>query len=327
MKKFLMLAVISATVFFFSSEAYAAYNIRLSTNRSPQAVVNEVAEQRGFFKEQGVKVKVFAESSGSASLQAVVGGSAEMGVGLHVRVLQGLAKKLPLCVIGMVQYGLTSKIVVPVRDKTSKSLADLKGKRLAVQMGSGTYTAWRILLKYQGLKEKDFVLKNMKTRLIPATFESGSIDVAVAWEPYASIMVSKGLARVLVTNEKWSKLGKIVYPVFLYANCGWVKKNKEATQRFVNAWLKAIKFINSNPEESVDILAKAYKGWGLKVPRAKIKAGIYVADYDKLTVDDDVMNDVNNFAQIMHEIKKIKFIPDFKKALMLEFTNKALSKN
>ena len=327
MKKFLMLIAISVTVFFFTSEAFAAYNVRLSTNRSPQAVVNEVAEQKGFFKEEGVKVQVFAESSGSASLQAVVGGSAEMGVGLHVRVLQGLAKKLPLCVIGMVQYGLTSKIVVPVRDKTSKKMADLKGKRLAVQMGSGTYTAWRILLKYQGLKEKDFVLKNMKTRLIPATFESGSLDVAVAWEPYASIMVSKGLARVLISNTEWSRLGKIVYPGFLYANCNWVKKNREATQRFVNAWIKAIKFINSNREETVDILAKAYKGWGLTIPRAKIKAGIYVADYDKLTIDNDVLNDVNNFAQIMHEIKKIKFVPDFKKALKLEFTNKALAKN
>ena len=29
----------------------------------------------------------------------------------------------------------------------------------------------------------------------------------------------------------------------------------------------------------------------------------------------------------MHEIKKIKFVPDFKKATMLEFTNKALAKN
>jgi len=306
--------------------AEAATNVRLSTNRSTQAVVNEVASQKGFFKEQGLNVKVFAEGSGNASLQAVIGGSADLGVGLHVRVLQVLAKRISLCVIGMVQYGLTSKIVVPIRDKTSKTMADLKGKRLAVQMGSGTYTAWRILLKYQGLKESDFILKNLKTRLIPATFEGGSIDVAVAWEPYASIMVSKGLARVLMTNDEWSKLGKIVYPVFLYAKCDWVKKNRDTTQRFVNAWIKAIRFVNDNHKETTDILAKAYKGWGLKIPRAKIKAGIYTRGYDKLTVDEDVLTDTQNFAQIMYDIKKIKFIPDFKKALMLEFTNKALGK-
>ncbi len=326
MRKIIILAAVLALMLTVTWKADAAYSVRISTNRSTQAVVNEVATQRGFFKEQGLNVKVFAESSGSASLQAVIGGSADIGVGLHVRVLQALAKRIPLCVIGMVQYGLTSKIVVPIRDKTSKTLADLKGKRLAIQMGSGTYTAWRILLKYQGLKEKDFVVKNLKTRLIPATFESGSIDVAVAWEPYASLLVSKGLARVLVTNDEWAKEGKIVYPVFLYANCDWVKENKEATQRFVNAWIKAIKFVNSNHKETIDIMAKAYKGWGLKISRDKVKAGIYTRGYDKLTVDDDVLNDTKNFAQIMYDIKKIKFIPDFKKALMLEFTNKALSK-
>jgi NitT/TauT family transport system substrate-binding protein/sulfonate transport system substrate-binding protein len=323
MRKTVLLAVVFLMVGFVSYAA-GAPDVRLSTNRSTQAIVNEVATQKGFFKEQGIDVKVFAESSGSASLMAVVGGSADMGVGLHSRVLQVLAKGLPLCVIGMVQYGLTSKILVPIRDKTSKTMADLKGKRLAIQVGSGTYVAWRILLKYIGLKEKDFVVKNLKTRMIPATFESGSIDVAVAWEPYASILVSKGLARVLITNDEWSKIGKIVYPVFLYANCNWVKKNKAITQKFVNAWIKAIKFVNTNKKETVDIMARAYKGWGLTIPRDKVKAGIYTRGYDKLTVDDDVMTDTMNFAQTMYDIKKIKFIPDFKKALMLEFTNKAL---
>ncbi|MDP7169170.1 MAG: ABC transporter substrate-binding protein, partial [Nitrospinota bacterium] len=88
----LVCAVVMMMLFSVSLSAYAA-DVRLSTNRSTQAVVNEVASQRGFFKEQGISVKVFAESSGNASLQAVIGGSADMGVGLHVRVMQVLAKR------------------------------------------------------------------------------------------------------------------------------------------------------------------------------------------------------------------------------------------
>ena len=53
-------------------------------------------------------------------------------------------------------------------------------------------------------------------------------------------------------------------------------------------------------------------------------SGTYTRGYDKLTVDDDVLTDTRNFSQIMFDIKKIKFMPDFNKALMLEFTNKAL---
>ncbi|MEE9256519.1 MAG: ABC transporter substrate-binding protein [bacterium] len=323
----LAFAVAVLMTFFLSSSAMAAIKVRLSTNRSTQAVVNEVAEKKGFFKEQGLQVKIFAESSGNASLQAVVGGSADLGVGLHARVIQVLARKISLCIVSMVQYGLTSKILVPVRDKTSKTLADLKGKRLAVQIGSGTYVAWVILMDALGLKESDFIVKNMKTRLIPATFEAGAIDVAVAWEPYASIIVSKGLGRTLVTNDEWAKKGKIVYPVFVYGNCDWVDKNKDTVQRFVNAWIKAIKFVDKNPKETVDIMMRAYKGWGLNIPRDKVEAGVYTRGYDKLTVDEASIKDSENFAKIMYAIKKIKFLPDFRKAIRPEFAKKALEQN
>ena len=83
----------------------------------------------------------------------------------------------------------------------------------------------------------------------------------------------------------------------------------------------------TGPEETVDIMMRAYKGWGLKIPRDKVKAGVYTRGYDKLTFDEDVLTDTDNFAQIMYDIKKIKFLPDFKKHLRPEFTKKALGQN
>lgn len=304
--------------------AVAASNVKLSVNRSTQAVTAEVAAAKGFYKEQGLEVKTFAEDSGSVSLQAVVGGSADLAVGLHVRVIQGLAKQLPLCNVAMVQYGLTSEIVVPVNDKTSKSMTDLKGKRVGVQVGSGTYMAWRILIKAIGLQEKDFIVKHMKTNLIPAAFESRSLEAAVAWEPYSSIMVSKGLGRVLISRDEWSKKGKIVYPVLLFGNCAWVDTNKDTVQRFVNAWVKATRFIDKNRTETLDIMEKAYRSWGLKIPRDKINEGIYTRGYEKLLFDDEVIKDSENFAELMHETKQIKILPDIKKAMRPEFVKKAI---
>lgn len=310
-----------------SIPAHAAEPVKISINRSTQAVVHEIAVRKGFYKEQGVEIKTFAEGSGAVSLQAVVGGSVDLAVGLHTRVIQGLAKNLPLCIISMVQYGLTSKIVVPVKDTTTKTLADLKGKRFAVQIGSGTYAALLILFDSLGLKESDFEIKNMRTRGIPAAFESGSLDAAAAWEPYASIMVSKGLGRVVFDNVQWSKAGNIVYPVFLYGNCEWIEKNKASTQKFVNAWIKAIKFIASDKEETIDLMAAAYKSWGIQIPRDKVAKGIYTQAYDKLAIDEASIKDSHNFAAIMYKTKKIRKLPDITKSFRLEFQNKALAGN
>ncbi|MFC1664661.1 ABC transporter substrate-binding protein [Pseudomonadota bacterium] len=312
-------------VAFTLPSVHAADDVKISINRSVQAVVAEIAEREGFYKEQGLSVKAFAEGSGAVSLQAVVGGSVNLAVGLHARIIQGLAKDLPLCVLGMVQYGLTSKILVPLSDKSSKTIADLKNKRLAVQVGSGTYVSFLILLDALGMKESDFVLKNMKTRGIPAAFESGSIDVAVAWEPYASIMVSKGLGRVVLDNYKWAETGAIVYPAFLYGNCDWIDNNKSTTQKFVNAWIKAIKFIGKEKLKTIDHMVTAYKEWGIKIPRDKVERGVYTQAYDKLAVDEASIKDSEQFASVMYRTKKIKKQPDIRKALRLEFQNKALA--
>ena len=325
MRKFLIAAASVLIVGSTAQTAFSADKLKLSTNRSTQAVVGEVADAKGFYTEQGLEVKTFAEGAGSLSLQAVVAGSVDLAIGLHTRVIQGLARNLPLCIVSMVQYGLTSKILVPVGNTRSRTMADLKGKRLAIQIGSGTYSAWLILLQNIGLEEKDFVVKHMRTRVIPAAFESGGIDVAVAWEPYASIMASKGLGRVLITNDEWAKKGKIVYPVFVYGNCEWIDKNKDTTQKFVNAWIKAIKFIDNNKNETVDIMAKAYKSWGIQIPRDKVEAGVFTRGYDKLTVDEESIQDSIAFATVMYDKKKIKILPDFRKALRPEFAAKALA--
>lgn len=303
----------------------AAEKVTLSVNRSTQAVVAEVAVQNGYFEEQGVDVEVLYESSGAVSLQAVAAGSVDFSVGLHTRVIQGLARDLPLCIVAMTQYGLTSKFVVPIKDKTSTSLKDLRGKRLAVQVGSGTYSALLILLKAIGLQESDFEIKNMRTNTIPAAFESGGVDVAAAWEPYASILVAKGLGRVLISNEEWSEMGKIVYPVFLYANCNWIDNHKDETQKFVNAWVKAMKFIHENEKGAVDVMAAANERWGIKIKRDQVHAGIYTGLYNRYQVDEASIQDSINFATVLHEKKKIRKLPDFRASVRPEFADKAVA--
>jgi ABC-type nitrate/sulfonate/bicarbonate transport system substrate-binding protein len=120
-------------------------------------------------------------------------------------------------------------------------------------------------------------------------------------------------------------MGKIVYPVFLYGNCNWIKAHKSTTQKFVNAWVKAMKFISEHKKDTVDIMAAANKGWGIQIKRDEVRAGIYTGSYTRYKIDEASIQDSINFATVLYEKKKISKIPNIRASILPMFVDKAVA--
>ncbi|MFA9215894.1 MAG: aliphatic sulfonate ABC transporter substrate-binding protein [Sphingomonadaceae bacterium] len=83
------------------------------------------------------------------------------------------------------------------KDSPLRSVADLKGKRIAFQKGSGSHFLLASALQKAGLKLSDVVPVYLSPSDARAAFVSGSLDVWVVWDPYfASAQKSYGV-RVL----------------------------------------------------------------------------------------------------------------------------------
>lgn len=289
--------------------------IRLSYTSGLDGATAIVALEQGFFDAEGLLVNATPESSGLVGLQALVGGSTDFSIGANVRPVQALARKLPIKVIALNSYGFIGQVIVPKADQTSKGLADLKGKRIGVQVGSGTHTVFVRALEREGLSEKDFKIVNMETETIPSAFESGAIDAAVPWQPFAAILISKGLGRTLLDERALAEPLKATYPFYVMTNERLLAEKPDVARRFARAWVKTMQWMTGHMDETAEIVQQALARNGIKLPLEVVKTALANTRYDRTAVSEADISDTLANAKPMVEKGRLKKVPGLRAAI------------
>jgi len=120
-----------------------------------------------------------------------------------------------------------------------KTIADLKGKRIAVPIGSTAHFSLMGALKHAGIAENEVTIINMKPDQIAASWNQGVIDAAWIWQPVQSEILKTGT--LIIGADQTAKWG---YPTF----DGWVVNTKfgEANKAKIIAFLKEIDKVNAS---------------------------------------------------------------------------------
>lgn len=137
------------------------------------------------------------------------------------------------------------------------SLADLKGKEVALNEGSVSQFWFAYLMKEAGLDYKDVTVANMTADDAAAAFIAKRIPVAVTWEPHLTLVRKRGEGKVLIDSS--ASPGVIVDVVAL--NCDVIEKQPEDIKALVIGLNKANEFIKTNREEAYEIMAKGVGGF------------------------------------------------------------------
>lgn len=297
--------------------------VRLNYSGSIYATTSVIAVEKGFFDAEGLIVNATPESSGQVALQALIGGSTDFAVGANVRPIQALAQGLPVKVVALSTWGFAGYVLVPAKDSATKTLDDLKGKTLAVQVGSGTHTVWLRYLRLKGVSESDFKIKNIETEQIPAAFESGGIDGAIAWDPYATLITEKGLGRPILTPKEIADPLKVTYPFFVMTTEDTIKNKPQVVQKFINAWVKALAYIDKNKAETAKTMQAFFAREGTKLSEDTVRKLLDGTNYNHANVTTAEIDDTMESAKIQFEQKKLKKLPDLKLAVDNSFVERA----
>ncbi len=310
-----------------SARAQQKSPVHITYSENMYATIAVVAIEKGYLAAQGLDVKHASEGTATQVLEAMVGGSTDFGVASPSRVETIAAKKLPIKAIALNGYGFTGSVVVPKKDEKSKTMADLKGKAVAVQLGTGTYAVWARYLKTQGLTVKDFNIKNMDNPLIPAAMESSSVEGAVTWEPSPARMVAKGIGRVILGPDDMAKPINSLYPFFLITPTRMIDKSPDVVQKVVNAWNQSLKYIRENPDDVARIMSESMKKMrGITISADDAKREIYLTKYDRLVIGDAEIKDTEELSKVSVEDGKLKAVPDIRSAIDNRFAEKASAK-
>ncbi|MCC6210991.1 MAG: ABC transporter substrate-binding protein [Burkholderiales bacterium] len=210
-----------------------------------------IAEQLGYFKEQGLEVKISDFAGGAAALRAVVGGSAEVVSGAyeHTISMQGRKQYMRAFVL----QGRLPQIALGVgkaKAGTFKSMKDLKGMKIGVSApGSSTHNLVKQLLAKAGLdpdKDVSIVGAGVGAGAI-AAMKSGQLDAISNVDPVMTKLEMDGDVRVVAdtrnlkgTQEVW---GAPLPAGCLYAPEAWVQKYPGVAQALASAIVRADQWI------------------------------------------------------------------------------------
>lgn len=213
-----------------------------------------IAQDKGYFAEQGLDVELVEFTNSADGLAAVRAGKLDFGTFGATAPLFHIAKGADIRIVGGVHNEDAALVTTPEKAGQIKTVQDLKGKKIAVVRLSSGDAALRGRLKELGLDPaKDVKIFELKSP--PAVIEavrSGEVDAGTVWEPH--IVRAQEFGLVVVARSHDLVPG---HPCCrLVVQTETTQKQPEVIERFLTALLKAEKFGHENRAAAVDIITK-----------------------------------------------------------------------
>lgn len=214
-----------------------------------------IAQEKGFFKDEGVDVQLSIIESTPMKMGAFEAGQIDLVASTADEFTTYMRNGQPIRYVLAVDNsyggdGIASK-------KEIADVAGLKGHSVAFEEGSVSQFFLDALLMRAGLTQADVQTVNMTASDAGVAFAAGRVDAAVTWEPHLSLGAKADDGKVLVTSK--DAPGLIVDVVAVTDET--LKARGPEIAGFVRAWQKALDFLKANPDEGYAIMAKGVGGW------------------------------------------------------------------
>ncbi len=267
-----------------------------------------VYRAKDWAKPYGVRVVSSVSPSAVRSMQALFAGQADLADSGSGPVLSAISRAPhELVIVAATHSGGQRHEVMVKPGAPYKSLADLKGKRIAIPVGSGAYIIFELYLASKGWNNHDFQVVNMKPGDMGAALASGQVAAALTWEPTPSILVTKGVAKVIQSFGEISP-----DPALLVARRSFVVHQRDALVRVLASMIDMYAYIKSDPVGAGRMAAKVEDESGATVSPAAFTRAFRHMTFDMhiTPADLDALQKVGEFMLKAH---RIAAVPDFAK--------------
>ena len=217
----------------------------------------KLADQLGYFKEQGLNVDLQSNNSGVNAATALMAGEIQGVVGYYDHTLDLQAKNK--VVTAIVQFTQTPGYAIVVASRANEITApkDLEGHAVGVNaLGSSSQflTQYVVGKAGVGLEKLDIVPVGSGSTFI-AALEQRRIDAGMTTEPTISRMLKNGNARMLVDlrtpDNTRRELGGAYPGSCLYMTAIWLSAHKDEAQKLANALVKSMKYIDAHSAQDI----------------------------------------------------------------------------
>jgi NitT/TauT family transport system substrate-binding protein len=257
-----------------------------------------IGQEAGIFKRHGIVLENFGTNGAGETLQAVISGSADIGIGMGTSgAMRAFVRGAPVRMLAPAFTGSNDLYWYVKADSPIKTLADTTESQTIAYSTNGSSTNSLVIAFGKELGAK---AKPTATGGPPATLTlvmSGQIDVGWASPPFGLKEIQEGKIRVLTRGSAVPSTRNQTVRIQI-VNANALKDKKDVIERFMKGYREAIEWMYTDPKALEMYAAK------MKVDAALIKKGL-AESHPRSALQAENLSDVDG---IMRDAVTNKFL-------------------
>ncbi|MFH0978171.1 MAG: ABC transporter substrate-binding protein [Candidatus Woesearchaeota archaeon] len=243
--------------------------LKLKWINHAQFAGNYVAEEKGFYAEEGLKVKFEPFTFEEPTIEAVANKKADFGItgadelvvarskGLRLKAFAVIYKINPVCAYSLKESGITKP-------------EDFMGRTVGLERGTNVELLYRVMLKKLGINRS-------KIREITIGYDAkellnGTTDISTGYiinEPRLAEAEGKNVSIIMMADY-----GANIYADVLFTRDDMIENNPKIVQGFLRATLKGWQYAIENNKEAAAITLKYAPGRNLEYELETLRISI-----------------------------------------------------
>ncbi len=274
----------------------------LARTVAPLSTLAYIAEEKGFWKQADLEVKIDAVTSGKAGFEAMLSDKVDITTVAEIPLVIAALKNQDFIILDTIAESAPYKVIAR-RDFGITSPADLKSKKVAAKIGGGSEYFMYTFLKENNLSTSEVEVVSIDPQYAAGALIRGDVDAMFFWEPHPYYAQKSLGSNAITFRGTYGETFNIV------AKRGFAEKNPEKIKKFLTGLVLAEEFLRQNKDEAIEIVAK--------------KVNMNKNDLRELWTNYNFRNSLNNklITQMIEEAQwaietgklESKAIPDYRK--------------
>jgi sulfonate transport system substrate-binding protein len=237
-------------------------HVRLAVGGQNQLVYlpTTLAQELGYYKEEGLDVELQDHAGGAKALQSLVGGSSDVVSGFYDHTIQMAAEgRAFVAFVNMLRFPGLVLVTSPQSTAVVTKIEDLKGRVAGVTAaGSSSQMLLTYMLQRHGLTVDDVSITPVGTAATAiAAVEHGKVDAAMMSDPAFTLIATRNpgvrvLADLRTAAGVKEAFGADTYPSSVpYAKCEWGREHRETTAKLARAILRTLEWMHAHSAQEI----------------------------------------------------------------------------